>query len=167
MADRGFVNIDVQGLDRDERAVRQLAAQLLDLRTFWPKLVPLFIGWVSATFDSEGAFIGDPWAELSEPYGSWKSLHYPGKRILSREGYLRRAATTPERRITPRLLELVIREYQQDDGTVVSPSWFQEGTTDMPPRPILAEQPTAAMQASAHAVGEAHARELVRLLGLR
>lgn len=162
-----LVDIDVQGLDADERAIRQLAAQLLDLRTFWPKLVPLFIGWVSATFDSEGAFIGDPWAELSEPYGSWKQVHYPGKRLLSREGYLRRAATSPTRKVTPRVLELTISEYQVETGELVSPSWFQEGTEDMPPRPLLAEEPTLAMQEQARQVGEQHAHELVRMLGLR
>jgi hypothetical protein len=52
-------------------------------------------------FDSEGDFFGEQWAPLSEPYATWKMQHYPGKGILSAEGDLRRAATTPERIARP------------------------------------------------------------------
>jgi hypothetical protein len=138
--------IRVTGDEAFNRKLAQLQLFLNDLRTFWPLLVPVFIGWMGAQFSSEGGWGGQEWAPLSPAYAVWKSQHFPGKSILIREGALRRAASEPRREATPRTLTLWI-----DDPKV---AYHQEGTDQMPARPLIPETlPPAAVrevEAAAH-----------------
>lgn len=127
------VEFDDHGLQRDlERAVLLLN----DLRPLWPRVATLAVSWLSRQFDSEGSFFGDPWQPLSPEYAAWKTINFPGKSILSAEGDLRRAATTPTRRSSAHSLTLEIRPYAKK-GQEVEPGWFQDGTDKMPARPLL------------------------------
>lgn len=126
----GF-NVTWKGLSEAEKLANQMASLLLDLRPFWPKIVPLFVQWQAAQFATEGGFMGDPWAPLSPRYAEWKAAHYPGKPILQAEGDLRRAASAPLRDATPTSLTLTIA----DDKA----GWHQEGTARMPARPLMYE----------------------------
>lgn len=158
-------DVRVDGLDDAERRTLRLAVMLSDLRWFWPRLVPLFIGWMGRQFATEGRFFGDPWEPLSPAYAAWKASRYPGKSILQAEGKLLRAATTPRRRVGPRTLVLEINDYERS-GRTMSPSWFQGGTVSMPARPLLFELPPGEVIRELEAVGEDAARELVNRLGL-
>ena len=118
--------------DREpRRQLQRIGLFLSDLRPFWPLVVPLFIGWMRAQFQSEGAFAGQPWSPLSHRYGIWKHVHYPGKPILQLRGELRHAASSPERHATPRTLTLTIRDPKLQ--------FHQEGTSEMPARPLVFE----------------------------
>lgn len=126
--------------DRDpRRQLKRLGLFLADLRGFWPLVVPLFIEWMRAQFESEGAFAGQPWAPLSHRYGIWKQTHYPGKPILQLKGELRQAASRPERHATPRTLTLTIHDPKIEH--------HQRGTPAMPARPLVfAALPIAAQR---------------------
>jgi hypothetical protein len=132
-------------LDFDDDGTRQklqwLAAQLLDLRPFWPKVVTLAIQWWGQQFATEGAFGGRPWAPLSPAYAAWKAIHYPSRGILYAEGDLRMAVSLPEREATPTSLTLTI-PWARIKGQNVDVAWHQEGNTQgMPARPIIFGDP--------------------------
>jgi hypothetical protein len=99
---------ELEGLDETTARFQKLVAMLTDLRPFWPKVVPLFIRWMAAQFESQGTWGGAHWAPLSPDYLAWKMQHYPGKPILQATGDLRQAASRPLRRATPLTLELLI-----------------------------------------------------------
>lgn len=121
--------IEVEGLTEAERAAARLAVLLSDFRPWWPLLIPLFVGWMRQQFDSEGAFASGHWAPLSPNYAAYKAQHYPGRGILIAEGDLRRAASNPTRVMLPLELTLTI-----EDPKV---AFHQEGTANMPARPLL------------------------------
>jgi hypothetical protein len=123
-----YVTIDVDGNDSDA-FLNRLALGLLDLRPFWPMIVPLFIGWMRSQFETQGAFGGAPWAPLSPNYYAWKQATHPGKGILVLEGDLRQAASNPIRETTPTSLTLRI-----EDPKV---GYHQTGTARMPARPLI------------------------------
>lgn len=102
---------------------------MLDLRPFWPLVVPAFIRWMGQQFESEGGWGGESWAALSPAYAAWKATHYPGKSILYAEGDMRKAASKPQREATPNTLTL----------TIVDPKieFHQGGTDKMPARPVI------------------------------
>lgn len=158
--------IVLEGADEYDAALAKLTELIADLRPFWPLVVPLFVGWVGKQFDSEGAYFGEHWAPLTEPYATRKMQLYPSKGLLSAEGDLRKAATTPTREVRPESLVLRITSYEKTErshattpsgrrsrarvglGHLMDPGWFQEGTGRMAARPLLAETlpPEADMQ---------------------
>lgn len=123
------LRIVVEGDEEAARAIARLALFITDLRGFWPLVVPLFVTWMRRQFETEGSFGGAAWAPLAPGYAAWKSEHLGGRGILYAEGDLRQAASRPERRVSPRTLEL----------TVVDPKvrFHQEGTDKMPARPLI------------------------------
>lgn len=152
------VHIRLTGDGEFDRKAKQLQLFFEDLRTFWPLLVPVFIGWMGAQFSTEGGFGGQAWAPLSPQYAAWKSTHYPGRTILIRDGALRRAASEPRREATPRTLTLWI-----DDDVA---GYHQDGTDRMPARPLIPEPlPQSAIRDIDDAAHE-YVSTLVRNLGL-
>jgi len=167
-----LTGVEVEGLDDAELRLRKLAALLLDLRPFWPKVVPLWIQWMGEQFDTQGSFgLGSQWAALSPKYAAWKAIHYPGKPILSADGDLRRAATTPRRKVAPLSLELSIEPYVHGPGRMnrkprtIFPTWFQEGTERMPARPLVFDLP-ANLDAELDRVADEYVDEMLRVVGL-
>lgn len=144
--------IDVDSAEA-EAQLRRIALFMLDLRPFWPLVVPLFIGWMREQFESEGAFGGDGWAPLSPLYSAWKSLHFPGKSILQADGELRAAASRPERNATPR--ELMLRIVDPKVG------YHQEGTDKMPARPLLFDTLPPVAQAELQLAAVTYVRGIV------
>lgn len=164
------IRIDLEGLDENERALAQLVAATTDLRLFWPRLVPIFVGWMREQFETEGDWADDPWAPLSEPYATRKALKYPGKGILYATGDLRRAASLPRRFVTPETLELVIDDSEMLHGGKTARSvgpYHQEGTDTMPARPLIPEVLPVEAQAQVVEAANEYVDELVQRLGLR
>ena len=114
------------------RRLRGFAAQMMDLRPFWPIAARFGRQWFKEQLDSEGKWGGDPWEPLSPDYAAWKAQHYPGRPMLWREGALRAAAFNPARKVTAQTLTL----------TVTDPKvgFHQEGTVKMPRRPIIPDE---------------------------
>ena len=115
--------------DDAERRIRQLALGLSDLRSFWPKVVPLAIGWFREQFESEGRFGSDGWAALAPSTVLYKSLAGLRPQILQATGAMKQAASSPSRQVTARSLTLTI-----DDPKI---GWHQQGTSTMPARPVI------------------------------
>lgn len=126
--------------DADARRRLKLFETLLsDLRPFWPLVVTLQRKWWKYQFDSEGRFAGPGWTPLSPVYALQKARRYPGRGILHASGDMRRAADSPERSVTPYTLTLTI-----DDPKL---QYHQEGTPNMPARPLVFGDPIPAVAA--------------------
>lgn len=160
----GDFHLTVSGLSESERALSRLALLLLDLRPFWPKVVPLFIGWEREQFATQGAFWGTPWAPLTPAYAARKSLLHPGKGLLIADGDLRRGASTPLRDAGPRHLTLTI-QWLKDEGKL-DPGWHQFGTTKMVARPLLGDTLPPPADAELTAAIEEYADEIIATVGL-
>lgn len=152
------LRIDTSGFSEAERRLAQLAVGLLDLRPFWPRVVPLFIGWMREQFETEGAFAGRPWAPLSPQYLAWKSRAYPGKGILYATGAMRRAASSPRREAQPQRLILTIRDPKLE--------YHQAGTDRMPARPLIFSDLPAVAAAQLQQAADDYVDDLARRLGL-
>lgn len=149
---------DLDELAELDRKLAQFIATMLDLRPFWPMVVPLFIGWMREQFDTEGAFAGAAWAELSPAYAAWKSSAYPGKGILVATGALKHFASDPDRTVGPDSLIL----------TIIDPKleYHQTGTMNMPARPLLFEQLPPSAEAELYAAQERYVDEMATAIGL-
>jgi len=159
--------IRTHGFPEADRAIQRVALGLSDLRSFWPLVTTAAIGWIGQQFDSEGAYFSGGWTPLSPEYSDWKDANYPGKLILSREGYLRRAATSPKRTVTPTVLILEIEPYATESGQV-DPDWFQSGTENMPARPLLpadTDPLPATAQAELDQLADQYVGQLLRASG--
>lgn len=146
----------------DAEAMRRLGSfelQMRDLRPFWPKVVPLFIGWMAEVFDTEGGFWAGPWAALSPRYAAWKSRRYPGKPILQAEGDLRRAASEPTRDVTPDSITLTIVDEKVQ--------YHFTGTPRMPARPLFTEQLPSTAVRDLEDAAEDYVVDAARRLGIR
>lgn len=110
---------------------------MIDLRPFWPIVVPMFIRWMREQFESEGAWGNDPWAPLTDDYAAYKATRFPGQSILIATGAMRGAASRPHRIATPQSLTLTITDPKIE--------FHQGGTDKMVARPVI----PAALPASA------------------
>lgn len=153
-----FLKIRVDSRDAD-RQIRLLAVGLTDLRPFWPRVVPLATGWWKRQFDTEGAFGGRPWSPLAASTVARKVALGRRTSILQETGQLRRAASQPERKASPRSLVLTIDDAGPEHGPVLQ--YHQEGE-GVPERPLVFGSPlppSAAMELEREA--EAYVRDLI------
>lgn len=151
------LRVDVDS-DDARRRLRQLGLFLSDLRPFWPRVVPIFIGWMRSQFETEGAWAGHRWAPLSPAYAAYKAQRYPGRSILIAEGDLRQAASRPERKATPTELVLTIRDPKI--------GYHQTGTARMPARPVVPASLPFEARRELDLEAEAYVRDIARRLGL-
>lgn len=156
--------IDWSDVPPQELALARFGAMIGNLLPFWPKLVPLFIGWMREQFESEGAYGGDPWAPLTPEYAARKAEMYPGKGILVATGELRGAASRPQRVMTPTALILRVDDSGTSHGSVLP--FHQAGTTRMPARPLLFERLSAPALAQVERAAEEYVEEALRVSGL-
>lgn len=155
-----------------EERLEKLVAACLDLRPFWPMVIPLYVRWMGQQFDTGGEFFGEQWAELTPDYAAWKSEHYPTRGILMAGGDLRHAAQNPTRLALPNSLTLTIEPFVKardpGKGRNIDPAWFQDGTERMVARPLMPihdELPESAQQEVAGAA-EVYIQDTARRLGL-
>lgn len=167
------IKVTVDGGDAEDR-IRRLALALTDLRSFWPRVVPLFISWTRRQFESEGAFYGRPWAPLSEAYADRKRMLWGERPILQMAGDLRRETSTPKRTVTATSLTLEFQSYvhsavfgRDRSGETFSstkkidPRWFQEGTSKMPARRLLSDTLPPLARQELQAEANAYVRDLL------
>lgn len=153
-----LIEIELHGFDEAEKSLRGFAATMLDLRPFWPLVVPLFIEWMGEQFQSEGAWGGEAWAPLSVDYAAYKAQAHPGRSILIASGALRSAASKPKRTATPSSLTL----------TIVDPKieFHQDGTETMPARPVIPDSLPVSAEAQLELAAERYIADMVRRFGL-
>ena len=164
MADRWDVDVDDERLKSQLRA---FASLMLDLRPFWPRVVPLFIGWMREQFETEGAYFGTPWAPLSPAYAARKAVTHPGRGLLVADGDLRRESSAPGRKATPTSLTLTIR-WRKSKGRrrALDPRWHQLGTDRMPARPLLSEVLPPDAQLELEQAADEYVTEMAQRVGL-
>jgi hypothetical protein len=147
------IRIHVDDADADRR-LRQIVTGLSDLRSFWPKVVPLFIGWMRLQFASEGRFGSGGWSPLAPSTVLFKSLTGLRPQILQATGAMLGAASRPSRIVTPRSLTLTIHDEKI--------GFHQTGTSRMPARPLIFERvPIIAERELEHAATE-YVEDLLR-----
>jgi hypothetical protein len=149
------VRITVHAEDA-ERQIRFLALGLSDLRSFWPKVVPLFISWMREQFDSQGGFGGQGWAPLAFSTVQRKAALGLRPQILQATGAMKGAASRPSRSVTSRSLTL----------TIDSPyaGFHQEGTSKMPARPLIFEDLPGPAERDLEEAAEDYVQDLLRRL---
>lgn len=74
------------------RTLARFSENVNDARPAWEAIAQRFMFLERRQFRSEGRFSGG-WAPLSPRYAAWKATHYPGARILHREGDLEESLT--------------------------------------------------------------------------
>jgi hypothetical protein len=146
------IRIRVDADDAD-RKLSQLALFLSDLRGFWPKVVPLFVGWMRNQFETEGAFGGEAWSPLAASTVRSKGLRGLRPEILQATGAMRSAASNPSRTVTPRSLTLTI-----SDPKI---GFHQTGTDRMPARPVIFENLPFAAERELQAAASDYVRDLL------
>ena len=140
-----------------ERRIRQLAVGLSDLRSFWPKVVPLAIGWFREQFDTEGRFGSGGWAPLAFSTVERKARLGLRPQILQATGELKGAASRPTRHATARSLTLTI----ESDYA----GFHQTGGANLPARPLIFERLPVQAEAELRREAEGYVRDLLRRLG--
>lgn len=93
-----------------------------DMRPAWQEMANRFRRLEIKQFRSEGAHGGAAWAPLSPQYGAWKARHYPGKKILEREGDLKRSLT-----VRPFGIEVLEHDFMLVGSDVEHGQWHQRG----------------------------------------
>lgn len=151
----GDVRVTVDSADAD-RQLQRLVLFLSDLRSFWPKVVPLFVGWMGRQFDTEGSFAGARWAPLAPSTVDRKARLGLRPQILQATGALRGAASRPSRKATPRSLTLTITDPKLP--------FHQEGTSRMPARPLIFDRLPAEAERELEDAARDYVQDLIRRL---
>lgn len=147
-----LLEIELVGFNAAERNLRGFAATMLDLRPFWPLVVPLFVSWMGQQFGTEGGWGGDPWAPLADSTIAEKAAHGGGTSILIDTGAMRRAASQPSRIATPSSLTLTITDPKI--------GYHQDGTDKMPARPVIPAVLPASAEAELALAAESYIAEM-------
>jgi hypothetical protein len=108
------------------RRLRGLAAQIVDLRPFWPIVGQMVRGWFGEQFATEGAWGGQAWAPLAPATVAARGSAHP---ILVETSALKRAATAPHLDAGADYAEFTIEDPKAE--------WHQWGTPRMPARPVV------------------------------
>lgn len=149
-----IIEIELRGFDVAEKNLRGFAATMIDLRPFWPLVVPMFIAWMAEQFASEGGWGGSPWAPLAESTLAQKQ----GASILIDTGAMRGAVSRPQRTATPSSLTLTIVDEKIE--------YHQEGTSRMPARPVIPDHLPASAEAELELAAERYIADMARRFDL-
>jgi hypothetical protein len=118
------------------RAFEMLGRQAADLSVPLREIGEMLIVDIGHQFQSEGAWGGSSWAELSDKYSIWKEQHYPGMPLLVASGDMRAAMLDPAQTLTvsPNLL---VYEVDGELGEIALA--HQEGVeaNNLPARPMI------------------------------
>jgi len=113
------------------RALSRLVAATQDFTTIFEKVGEDFRDIEKERFDLA------PWTPLSQAYGAWKELHYPGQPVL---------------RLTNKMYEAMTRTQSEDNVSEIHPTyalfgaqgesgakalWHQVGAGNLPQRTII------------------------------
>lgn len=116
-----------------EAMLRSILAGAADMRPMFHEVVePYFYGMMEDKFDAEGR--PEAWQQLSAKYAAWKAQHYPGRRILEREGLLKEGLTQYPGRYQIR--RMGAKEFEIGTSHPAA-AFHQYGTRRMPRRKII------------------------------
>lgn len=116
-----------------EAMLKSILAGAADMRPLFHEVVePYFYGVMEDRFDGEGR--PEAWQQLSAKYAAWKAVHFPGRRILEREGLLKEGLTQYPGRYQIR--RMGAREFMIGTNHPAA-QFHQYGTSRMPKREII------------------------------
>lgn len=87
------LSFDFYGDVQLDRTLERVADNVEDATPAWEAMADRFVTVERRQFSSEGRYASGGWAPLSPRYAAWKARHYPGQKILQREGDLIRSLT--------------------------------------------------------------------------
>lgn len=124
------IGLDVQGEQQVARSFELADEYSRDLSEPLGELMDQLLDSVAAQFDTEGAAAhGVRWQPLSDEYGKWKAVHYPGWPILVRDGGMKFAMLDKVTAVHVGLEQAVyepvsdIAGYHQSGATWFGPAW--------------------------------------------
>lgn len=87
------LTFEIVGGERLDVTLSRFGQEVSDWRPFFrEEVAPKFFETLQSNLAGQGSYVGG-YAPLSEPYGSWKAQHYPGKTILRREDQIYNSLT--------------------------------------------------------------------------
>ena len=100
------LKFSIAGQDQVLRTFSRWTDALSDFSPALEKIADDFLELEASQFSSEGKTGSGGWKALSPDYAAWKAVHYPGAKILERDGWLRDSLTVKDapfgvREITP------------------------------------------------------------------
>lgn len=123
----------IKGVDPVVVRFKEYQKRIKTLRRAWRSVGRYLSGEFRKQFTSQGAYFGKPWAPLDPQYRAWKSVHYPGRKILVQSGSLRDSLT--HRPMGVERYHLDSAEFGSDDPKAI---FHQRGTRrGIPPRPMV------------------------------
>lgn len=139
------IKFDVMGETVIARQLQVVDEFSRDMREPLGQLMDMLLESVRLQFDTEGAASdGAPWQPLSDIYGKWKAMHYPGAPILVRDGGMREAMLNVDTAITVGPTEAVyhpisdIAGYHQQGADWMGPAWGHgDYPHHLPARPMV------------------------------
>lgn len=87
------LTFDFYGDTQLDRTLADLEENVEDARPVWDAIADSLVRAERRQFATEGGYASGGWAPLSPNYAAWKARHYPGKKILHREGDLEGSLT--------------------------------------------------------------------------
>ena len=126
------LKFSIAGQDQVLRTFSRWTDALSDFSPALEKIADDFLELEASQFASEGKTGSGGWKALSPDYAAWKAVHYPGAKILERDGWLRVSLTVKDApfgllEITP--TQAVLGESPHASTTA--------GTRKMPARPPI------------------------------
>ena len=123
--------MEIAGQVEMDRGIARFADGVTDYRPIWPVIADDFYAQVQGQFKTEGEQGGERWAPLSENYGRYKEVRYPGKPILERTGDLLASLTTATH---PSAVHIEARKTLTLGSRIPYAVFHQTGTSKMPRR---------------------------------
>lgn len=163
--------VDVTGLDRTLRMMRELRGGLRDFRPLWEKIEEDFYRIQAEHFDSQGARAGERWQPNSPVYAAIKAKEYGERRVMHleggmRESFTRRGAAGQVRKVSDRELVLgssLLRALVHHHGSSADmwiPSPFNLRIRGVPARNLIGVTPEDERRWAQ--IGERHLTELAQ-----
>jgi hypothetical protein len=141
-----YLRSEVVGRKLVEQRLKAIRARAVDLRTFWQDVfAPRYFAAIQDIFALEGQrrniatgrFSQGTWRPLSDRYAAWKARHFPGARILEREGTLRESLRWTGSGLGPGGIWEVTAQHVRFGTSVPYATHHMKGTPTMPARPFL------------------------------
>ncbi len=136
---------ELEGHDRLVAAIGAYQTAVKDLRPFFRDVfAPKYFAGVQDLFATEGRkrapsgrFSGGVWPRLSPRYAAWKKVHFPGRKILEREGDLKKSLVWSGRRLGAKGIWDAHPDYVRFGTSVPYASYHQTGTATLPQRAFM------------------------------
>lgn len=128
------LKFSIAGQDQVLRTFSRWTDALSDFSPVLEKIADDFLELEASQFGGEGKTGSGGWKALSPDYAAWKAVHYPGAKILERDGWLRDSLTVKD---APFGLREITTTQAVLGSNLPYAMYHQTGTRKMPARPPI------------------------------